>query len=632
MPSSEPLSWAWQLPKAIEPNPLADVPLPLPLRAVLLRRGVLDSKAAALILDPPKPPDPYQHFPDLPKAIKRLQTACIEAEVVAICGDYDADGMTSTALLIAALTALGAKPITAIPSRSSDGYGLNSSMVKRLHEQGVRLLVTVDNGVAAEDALQLAQSLEMEVVLTDHHTLPDSPLEVLALLHPATTPQQSPYRSLAGVGLAYVLASSLAKVMQSQQAVAIAKDLFCIGTVADMAPLSGANRTLLREGLNNLHQSRCKGLRALQRLAGLEERPLSADDIGFELAPRINAVGRLGDPQQVVDLLTVDDENEAMSLARQCDLLNRQRKDLCNAIEAEAIALVEAEGRTPSPFLMLAQSHWHHGVIGIVAARLMERYHRPTALLAGEGDGKLRASVRAPSGFAVDAALTASAEFLERFGGHPAAGGFTIRAEKVGALHERLNNLAAEWLAKVGDGIPISPEAFLKLHEVNWDLWKGLQRLEPFGVSHQIPIFWARDCFVIKEQRMRGGHLQMVLAQGDCQKKAIAWRWRDQAELPERVDIAFRINLNRYKGEERLQLEILALRAHCPEMRLHRKGRTYRCLIEKQGEVMLINPKGEVLKATFSINGELTSKDEKANHPYVVSLIEDGLLGLGLRP
>ena len=620
------------MPNPIKPNPLPDVPLPLPLRAVLLRRGINDGIAAALILEPPKPPDPCDHFADLPKAVKRLQKACIEAEAVAICGDYDADGMTSTALLVATLTTLGANPITAIPSRSSDGYGLNCSMVTRLHEQGVRLLVTVDNGVSAYEALQKAQSLSMEVILTDHHTLPDSPLEVLALLHPATTPQDSPYRSLAGVGMAYVLASSLAEEMKCQQAVATSKDLFCIGTVADMAPLTGANRALLREGLNNLHQSHCKGLRALQRLAGIEERPLTTEDIGFQLAPRINAVGRLGDPLQVVELLTVDDENQAMYLARQCDLLNRQRKDLCNAIEAEAIALVEAEGDVPTPFLMLAQQHWHHGVIGIVATRLMERYHRPTALLTGEGDGTLRASVRAPSGFAVDAALKGCSEHLERFGGHPAAAGFTIRAENVGALHKQLNEQAAEWLAKVGDEIPISPEALLNLHQVNWELWKEHQKLEPFGVSHPKPIFWARDCVVVKAQRIRGGHLQMLLAQGDCQMRAIAWRWRGSVDIPERIDIAFRINVSRWQGLERMQLETLALRAHCHEVQLHRHGKTYRCVSEKPGEIILTNPNHEVIKASVSGDGEFTSNDNRAKHPYIHSLIEDSLLALGLRP
>ncbi|KZR81355.1 Single-stranded-DNA-specific exonuclease RecJ [Prochlorococcus marinus str. MIT 1342] len=599
---------------------------------MLVRRGVLDSSTATTILEPPKPPDPCDHFPDLAKAIVRLQGACQIAESVAICGDYDADGMTSTALLMVTLKCLGAQPIAAIPNRKSEGYGLNRDMVTRLHEQGIRLIVTVDNGVTAQEALQQAENLSMEVILTDHHTLPDSPLNVLCLLHPSVTPQDSPYRCLAGVGLAYLLASSLAEAMDCKEAIGPARDLFCIGTVADMAPLTGANRAFLREGLNNLHRTRCKGLRALQRLAGIEERPLKAEDIGFQLAPRINAVGRLGDPQLVVKLLTVDNEDEAMTLARQCDQLNRQRKDLCNAIEAEAIALVEAEGATPPPFLMLAQNHWHHGVIGIVAARLMERYFRPTALLAGEGDGRLRASVRAPSGFAVNDSLKACAVHLDRFGGHSAAGGFTIRAEKVGALHEALNKLASNWHATVGGGVSISPETLLKLHEINLDLWNSLQQLEPFGIGHPAPLFWARNCLVVDQHRMRGGHLQLILAQGDCQRRAIAWRWISEAQVPERIDVAFRINMNHWQGEDRLQMEVVALRAYCPEINLHRKDKTYRCLIDKEGQMVLVNPKGEVLKAILSSNGKLKCTDSRARHPYIHNLIEEGLIGLGLRP
>ena len=482
--------WSWSLPEVITPSPLAEVDLPLPLRSLLQRRGIRTAEAAEHLLDPPELPDPEQEFPDLATAAARLAQACRSGESLAICGDYDADGMTSTALLIRALRPLGADAVAAIPSRMDDGYGLNTGMVERLQAEGIRLLVTVDNGVAAVAALERATELEVEVIVTDHHTIPVQRPPMAALIHPATTPESSPYRGLAGVGLAYVLAEAVASRLQRPEAVATARDLFCIGTVADMAPLTGANRRWLRDGLRQLHRSRCEGLQALQRLSGLGDRPLRSDDIGFQIAPRINAVGRLGEPSLVVDLLTVEDPEAAMALARRCDDFNRQRRDLCNAIEAEAVALVEADRGTLPPFLLLAQGHWHHGVIGIVAARLVERYHRPAALLAGEGDGRLRASVRAPSGFAVDAALSSCSDLLERFGGHPAAGGFTVAAEQVHPLQERLNALAEDWLTRQGQGIPIRPDALLSLEQVNWDLWNALQRLEPFGIGHETPLFW----------------------------------------------------------------------------------------------------------------------------------------------
>lgn len=621
----------WQLPPPCGAHPLDGVALPLPLRAVLARRGLSREQVEDLLKAPPLP-DATEHFPQLAAAVLRLSQACDRTETVAICGDYDADGMTSTALLIRALRGLGADPVAAIPSRMDDGYGLNPGMVESLHGQGIRLLVTVDNGVSATEALTAAAQRGMEVILTDHHTLPSPPPEVLALIHPATTPVTSPYRGLAGVGLAYVLGHALAQAMGRPEVIQTARDLFCVGTIADLAPLTGANRIWLRDGLTTLHRSRCPGLRALQQLAGLEETPLRADAIGFQIAPRINAVGRLGDPRLVVDLLTADDPDEAIELARRCDALNRQRRELCDAIEAEALALLEADGDSLSPFLLLAQGHWHHGVIGIVASRLMERFQRPVALLAGEGDGRLRASVRAPQGFAVDQALIACADHLERYGGHPAAGGFTVRAEAVHALHTQLNLLAETWQQGQPPGQPIRPEALLQLDQVNWRFWKHLLQLEPFGVGHRSPLFWARDCQVLEERRLRGGHLRLSLRQGDAQCEGIAWRFDPSGAVPERLDLAFRIGLNRWNGEERLQLEILALRRHHPEVQLRRAGQIYICRRSGDQQLELGNQAGEVIRARVDAAGGIRSDDCRVSNTYVSALLQDAAIGLGLQP
>ena len=623
--------WSWSLPEVITPSPLAEVDLPLPLRSLLQRRGIRTVEEAEHLLDPPDLPDPEQEFPDLATAAARLARACRGGESLAICGDYDADGMTSTALLIRALRPLGADAVAAIPSRMDDGYGLNTGMVERLQAQGIRLLVTVDNGVAAVAALEKAIELDVEVIVTDHHTIPAQRPPMAALIHPATTPESSPYRGLAGVGLAYVLAEAVASRLKRPEAVATARDLFCIGTVADMAPLTGANRRWLRDGLRQLHRSRCEGLQALQRLSGLGDRPLRSDDIGFQIAPRINAVGRLGEPSLVVDLLTVEDAEAAMALARRCDDYNRQRRDLCNAIEAEAVALVEADRGTVPPFLLLAQGHWHHGVIGIVAARLVERYHRPAALLAGEGDGRLRASVRAPSGFAVDAALNSCSDLLERFGGHPAAGGFTVAAEQVHPLQERLNSLAEDWLSRQGQGIPIRPDALLSLEQVNWDLWSALQRLEPFGIGHETPLFWSRDCRVTESRTMNGGHLALKLSQGSAERRAVAWRWSDQRSVPSRCDVAFRINLNRWQGEQRLQLDVKALRPHSDSITLCRGTNRYTAARNGEG-LTLSNDQGRSIEARVPAEEPLNCRDPLAQNGQVLHLLEEASLALGLRP
>ena len=617
----------------VDPDPLPGLELPLVLRALLQRRGFRAVDAAKQFLIPTALPEADLHFPDLKKATDRLVEACKHNETVAICGDYDADGMTSTALLLRALAALGAAPRAAIPSRMEEGYGLNPSMVDRQHRDGVQILVTVDNGVAASSALRRAAELGMEVIVTDHHTIPDQPAPMTALIHPATTPEGSPYRGLAGVGLAYVLARAVAEQLNQPDAIGSARDLFCVGTVADMAPLIGANRAWLLDGLAQLHRTECCGLQALQRLAGLGEQPLTAEDIGFQLAPRINAVGRLGEPRLVVDLLTAVEPATAMALARRCDDFNRQRRDLCDAIEAEAVALVEADASDQLPsFLLLAQSHWHHGVIGIVAARLVERYHRPAALLAGDGDGLMRASVRSPRGFAVDQALNHCASLLERFGGHPAAGGFTVRAENVHALHEQLCVQADSWLEQQGQGLPIQPDALLRLDEVNWDLWKALQSLAPFGVGHEVPLFWSRDCSVEEQRELKGGHLALRLRQGETERRAIAWRWDFSTHVPEQCDVAYRISVNRWQGEQRLQLEMKAIRLHSDSVMLQRGLRNYVAKQTSTSGFTLTNCDGRSLQAKIDENNLLFSNDELAKDARVNQLLEEAVLGLGLRP
>ena len=623
----------WQLPAPISIDPeLRQLGLPDPLLALLLRRGHADRPTIEALLDPPAAPDPGRHFPQLRHAVQRLRQACKTAETVAICGDYDADGMTSTALLVGVLRRLGAQAVAAIPSRQDDGYGLNSAMVERLAEQGIRLLVTVDNGVAAREALERAESLGVGVIVTDHHTLPAELPPCLALLHPACTPEHSPYRGLAGVGLAAVLGQALARACRSRDGLAMALDLFCIGTIADMAPLVGVNRRWLMDGLPKLAASSVAGLQALQQVAGLEDAPIDATAVGFQIAPRINAVGRLGDPQLVVDLLTTTDAEQALELARQCEALNRQRRELCDAIEAEARALVEADGQQRSPFLLLAQSHWHHGVIGIVAARLVEHFGLPVALLASEGDGRLRASVRAPKGFAVDAALQHCTELLERHGGHPAAGGFTVRAERLAELHHALNGLAEQWLQQRGSQALLEPEALVNMAELTPAFWQQLQRLEPFGIGHATPLFWSSRCRVVQQRELRGGHLQLTLEQDSATARAIAWRWQGGSSLPTEIDVAFHLRLNRWQGREQLQLELRGLRASTSDtVVLQRQQRQY--WVRRDGELLVIrNAEGEELSARpgFEAATDNPDDDPRSQHPYVRSLFQEAAMAMGL--
>jgi single-stranded-DNA-specific exonuclease len=620
----------WQLPAPVQIDPaLRGLGLADPLLALLLRRGHTTAAAINALLEPPAAPDAQRHFPDLRSAVQRLQQACSQGETVAICGDYDADGMTSTALLVGLLEHLGATALAAIPSRQDDGYGLNAAMVEELASRQATLLVTVDNGVAAREALLRARELGLEVIVTDHHTLPEEPPPCLALLHPACTPEHSPYRGLAGVGLAYVLAQALARSCRSHEGLAMALDLFCIGTIADMAPLVGVNRRWLMDGLPLLRHSGVQGLQALQQVAGMEEAAVDATAVGFQIAPRINAVGRLGDPQLVVELLTTTDPERALELARACEALNRQRRELCDAIEAEARALVEADGEQRSPFLLLAQSHWHHGVIGIVASRLMERYSQPVALLAGDSDGRLRASVRAPRGFAVDAALQHCSSLLERHGGHPAAGGFTVRAENVAVLQEQLNALALAWREQQDIGQRLEPEALVTLAQLTPSFWQQLQRLEPFGIGHPQPLFWSSNCRIVQQRQLRGGHLQLTLQQEGATARAIAWRWPGDWTLPDPVDVAFQLRLNRWQGQETLQLELRGLRASTSgALLLRRRQRDY--WVRRDGDSVVIrNAAGAELRSQAG-SAELRLDHPQADHPYLRSLMQEAAMALGL--
>ena len=602
----------WLLPLPLGPETSAPPPsagsgadLPEELLAILRRRGRRRRRRCATCSIPPPLPIPAAHFPDLTAALDRLEQACRRGEAVAICGDYDADGMTSTALLVGVLQRLGARPRAAIPSRMDEGYGLNPAMVERLAADGVPLADHRRQRRGRREALERADALGVEVILTDHHTLPARLPPHLALLHPAVTPEDSPYRGLAGVGLAHLLAMALCRRLRHRHGLEIALNLFCIGTIADMAPLQGVNRRWLLDGLPRLGRSPLPGLQALQQLAGLEKQRVDAEAVGFQLAPRINAVGRLGDPQLVVDLLTTEDPEQALELARSCEALNRQRRELCSAIEAEALALLEADGPRRPAFLLLAQGHWHHGVIGIVASRLVERFGRPVALLAGEGGGRLRASVRAPEGLRGGPGPDACAELLERHGGHPAAGGFTVRAENVGALQERLDGLARGWLEAAGDGRPVEPEVLLALKRIDQAFWHQLQRLAPFRHRPPHPPVlepaaarsWSRNCCAAatcSSSSPRGTPA--------CGRSPGAGR--GPASGPDRWMWPTDCDATNGRGWSGSSWKLEAIRSSGDAVVLQRRGRTYWC--RRQGDSLVIrNAAGEELRSAIVGTGSL---------------------------
>lgn len=515
-------------------------------------------------------PDPVVVFPDLAICLDLLQEAIEEQFPIAICGDYDADGMTSTALLLRALRHLGAVVDYAIPSRMQDGYGINERIVREMAKDGVRLILTVDNGIAACKPIELARELGLDVIVTDHHDLPEILPEANAILNPKMLPLKSPYCGIAGVGVAYILAISLAQQLgRDRELIDPMRELLALGTIADLAPLTGVNRRWVKQGLRQLPQSQLAGIQALIQVSGAgsgkANEALKPDDIGFRLGPRINAVGRIGDPQVVIELLTTDDPGVALERAMQCEQINTQRQELCSQIEVEAIAWVESARLDFSAMrvLVVVQPDWHHGVIGIVASRLVERYGVPVFIGTYEDEQQhyIRGSARSIPEFNVFEALQFSDDLLQKYGGHRAAGGFSLAAENLEMWRSRLAEFACGCLQPEHLKPLISVDVQVNLDEMTLALYRELDVLHPCGIGNPTPVFWTENVRVVEQSTIRGKHLKLVVAQeaGGTQE-AIAWRWGEYCPLPKRVDLAYKLKENHYNGNTKLDLEVVGIR------------------------------------------------------------------------
>jgi single-stranded-DNA-specific exonuclease len=541
---------------------------------VLLNRGMETLEQANVFMHPETAvlPLPTAEFTGLPKAVDLLAEAIAQHSPITICGDYDADGMTSTALLLRALKHLGAIANYAIPSRMQEGYGLNLRMVEEFHQAGIKLILTVDNGIAAHAPIAKAKELGLTVIVTDHHDLPAQLPVADVILNPKLIPSSSPYRGLAGVGVAYVLAVCLAQHMQFGELTCPSLELFTLGTIADLAPLTGVNRRWVRRGLKLLPHSKIAGVQALIQVAGLSnEKQLKPEAIGFRLGPRINAIGRISDPAIVIELLTTDDAGKALELAMICEQINQKRQCLCNEIEQEAIAWCQANSVDVlrDRVLLIVQPHWHHGVIGIVASRLVERYGVPVFIGTYEGEDRqiIRGSARGISEFDVFAALQTCEAVLEKYGGHRAAGGFSFHTDKLEDVQSLLRQSAHQQLAPQHLKPLIRIDAQADLEQLTLTLHEQIDHLHPCGIENPDPVFWTPQVRVIEQQTIGNAqtHLKLVVAQTELGQlgrsmKAIAWRWGEYYPVPRLVDIAYRLRVNEWNGEKNVELELVGLR------------------------------------------------------------------------
>jgi single-stranded-DNA-specific exonuclease len=548
------------------------------LAQVLVNRGIHSAAAAEQFVNPEslQLPSPLEEFPDLAVALELLLEAIAQGHKIAICGDYDADGMTSTALLLRSLRYLGAQVDFAIPSRMSEGYGINRRIVDDFCQEGVRLILTVDNGIAAYDPIAYARERGLVVIVTDHHDLPPNLPPAHAILNPKLLDIASPYSGVAGVGVAYILAVCLAQALQqTRDLTAPLLELFTLGTIADLAPLTGVNRRWVRRGLSLLPRSRIVGVQALIQVAGLgnEDQALKPEAIGFRLGPRINAVGRIAEPQVVIELLTTDDSARAFELAMICEQINQHRQRLCELIEQEAIAWCEATqpDLLNDRVLALVQPGWHHGVIGIVASRLVERYGVPVFIATYEGDGAthIRGSARGIPEFDVFKALQFAETVLEKYGGHRAAGGFSLKAADWDEFRFRLSLSANQQLMPQHLKPLVTVDVQAQFQALSLQLCDQIDRLHPCGIENPDPVFWSENVRIV-EQRVIGknrDHLKLTLSQASDHHdaiafKSIAWRWGDYHPLPSPVDVAYRLKINEWNNTRNLELEVVGMRPH----------------------------------------------------------------------
>jgi single-stranded-DNA-specific exonuclease len=543
--------------------------LPPLLAHLLLRRGCETPEAARTFLESPLASlhDPWQML-GMPAAVDRLRVAVARREPILVCGDYDVDGVSGVALLVDGLQRAGGEVRYAMPRRLEDGYGLPVRIVEQAAVTGIRVLVTVDHGITAHEAVALARRRGMDVIVCDHHLPPATLPPATAVLNPRQAGCAYPFKELCGVGIAFKLLQALFGPEASEELWPLL-DLVALGTVADLVPLLGENRILVRHGLTRLAGTARPGLHALARVAGIPLERVGAGRVAFGLAPRINAAGRLDDATVAVRLLLTRDPSEAQELATRLDRQNRERQDVESSILEEALARAETEhDLARDRAIVLSSSAWHPGVIGIVAARLVERYGRPAALIGVQGP-QARGSARSAAGWHIADALGRCADLLLDYGGHRAAAGFSLRPDQIEPFRRRFLSLAAQELT--GDDLvpTLLADAEVSLDALDLALAHRLAQLGPHGIGNPEPVLVARGLQVMQFPRRVGqNHLKMKVRQSrkaGLVVEAIGFNLGSFADIlgqtiASRIDLAFVPERNVWDGREMLQLRVKDLR------------------------------------------------------------------------
>ena len=519
--------------------------------AMLLVKGFESEDALkCFVSDSPEFSDPFL-IRGMEDAVERIELAVESQEKICIYGDYDADGVTSTALLYLYLKSLWCDVSYYIPARESEGYGLNNTAIDRLHEQGVTLIITVDNGISAYDQVSYAASLGIDTVVTDHHEPPKKLPEAVAVVDPHRADDESPFKHFSGVGVAFKLVMALEHGSPDMEELLDRfADICAIGTVADVVSLSGENRTLVREGLKRINAGRNVGISVLRRLAGCGDRRITSGDIAFILAPRINAGGRIDLSQKSVELLTTDDEQRAEQLAEELCRNNDERKSIERSICAAAVkALDENEDIRSRKVIVVAGEGWHQGVIGLAAARIKELYGKPTIVISVDGE-KAKGSARSVEGFSMIEGVTYCSELLSIFGGHPMAAGMSLPSENIDEFRRRIN----EYADTVSDTFfpTIEIAARLRPGAVSVADVESLSLLEPYGSGNPKPVFAFGGVTLTDVVPLKDGmYVKVLFKRGGFSGSAVSFSSTYEA-FPYRrgdvVDLAVDLKISEYKG------------------------------------------------------------------------------------
>lgn len=529
-----------------------------PSAAILLyERGIQTAEDLQAFLQPSLEDlhDPYL-LHDMDKAVERIRRAIEDYEQILIYGDYDADGMTSASILKETLEELGAEVRVYLPNRFTDGYGPNQSVYKYFIEQeGISLIVTVDNGVAGHEAIAYAQEMGVDVVVTDHHSLQETLPNAYAIVHPEHPEGDYPFKHLAGCGVAFKLACALLETVHADLL-----DLVAIGTIADMVSLTGENRVMVKYGLSLLKQTERAGLQELMKIAGIEMDSIDEETVGFQLAPRLNALGRLDDPNPAIELLTGFDDEEAHQIALMIDSKNVERKDVVQAIYDQAKTMLRAD----RPVQVLAKEGWNPGVLGIVAGRLLEELSQPVIVLSIE-EGRAKGSARSVEAVDIFQALKDHQDLFIAFGGHAGAAGMTLEVDKLDLLADTLAAYIVDNQLDLSSKSRLVLDEELDLEDLTLDTLKSFEKLAPYGMDNKKPVFYIKD-FQVESARTMGqnnAHLKLRITKGAAGFDVVAFGKGHLAlefSQAKRLELAVTLSVNKWNGNTSLQLMLVDAR------------------------------------------------------------------------